>query len=397
MSTVIVAGARTPMGRLLGQLSPLTSVELGAVAIRGALDRAGVAPERVDHVILGQVLPAGAGQGPGRQAAVAAGIPMSTPAMTINKLCLSGLQAIILADQYIRSGLATTVVAGGIESMSRAPHLLVGSRTGTKFGPITMADHMSLDGLDDPFSGRVMGRLTEDENDRRPIPRERMDEFAVASHRRAAAAQASGAFAEEIVPVEVAQRRGPALVLDTDEGVRADASVEALAALPGAFREGGSITAGNASPISDGAAALVLMDRDAAEAAGLSWIAELGAPGMVAGPDASLQSQPARAILDACRRDGIDPADLDLVEINEAFAAVGIASADELGVSLDRVNVDGGAIALGHPVGMSGARLALHLALALRRRGGGVGVAALCGGGGQGDALILRAPEAVAR
>ncbi|MFW8745304.1 acetyl-CoA C-acyltransferase, partial [Mesorhizobium japonicum] len=268
---------------MLGQLSPLTSVELGAAAIRGALDRAGVAPESVDHVILGHVLPAGVGQGPARQAAFAAGIPMSTPAMTVNKLCLSGLQAIILADQYIRAGLATTVVAGGIESMSRAPHLLLGSRTGTRFGPITMADHMSLDGLDDPFSGRVMGLLTEDENDRRPIPRERMDEFAVLSHHRAAAAQASGVFADEIVPVEVAQRRGPVLVLDTDEGVRPDASVETLAKLPGAFRDGGAITAGNASPISDGAAALVLMDRAAAEAAGLDWIAELGAPGMVAG------------------------------------------------------------------------------------------------------------------
>jgi acetyl-CoA C-acetyltransferase len=391
MSTVIVAGARTPMGRLLGGLSSLTAVDLGAAAIRGALDRAGVAPEKVDHVILGQVLQAGAKQGPARQAAVAGGIPMSTPAITINKLCLSGLQAIILADQYIRSGLATTVVAGGIESMSQAPHLQLGSRTGTKFGPITMVDHMQYDGLDDPFSGRVMGRLTEDENDRAPIPRERMDEFAVLSHTRAAAAQTSGIFAEEIVPVEIPQRRGAAITVDTDEGVRPDASVETLAKLPGAFRDGGSITAGNASPISDGACALVLMDRDAAEAAGLSWIAEIGAPGMVAGPDASLQSQPANAILDACRREGVSAADLDLVEINEAFAAVGLASADQLGIGLDRVNIDGGAIALGHPVGMSGARLALHLALSLQRRGGGIGAAALCGGGGQGDALILKA------
>jgi acetyl-CoA C-acetyltransferase len=391
MSTVIVAGARTPMGRLLGGLSSLSAVDLGAAAIRGALDRAGVAPEQVDHVILGQVLQAGAKQGPARQAAVAGGIPMSVPAITINKLCLSGLQAIILADQYIRSGLATVVVAGGIESMSQAPHLQLGSRTGTKFGPITMVDHMQYDGLDDPFSGRVMGRLTEDENDERPIPRERMDEFAVLSHQRAAAAQESGVFAEEIVPVEVPQRRGPALVIDTDEGVRPDASIESLGKLPGAFRDGGSITAGNASPISDGACALVLMDRDAAEAAGLTWIAELGAPGMVAGPDASLQSQPANAILDACAREGISAADLDLVEINEAFAAVGLASADQLGIGVDRVNIDGGAIALGHPVGMSGARLALHLALSLKRRGGGVGAAALCGGGGQGDALIIKA------
>jgi acetyl-CoA C-acetyltransferase len=391
MSTVIVAGARTPMGRLLGGLSSLSAVDLGAAAIRGALERAGIAPEQVDHVILGQVLQAGAKQGPARQAAVAGGIPMSVPAITINKLCLSGLQAIILADQYIRSGLATVVVAGGIESMSQAPHLQLGSRTGTKFGPITMVDHMQYDGLDDPFSGRVMGRLTEDENDRKPIPRERMDEFAVLSHQRAAAAQESGVFAEEIVPIEVPQRRGPALVIDTDEGVRPGASIESLGKLPGAFRDGGSITAGNASPISDGACALVLMDRDAAEAAGLTWIAELGAPGMVAGPDASLQSQPANAILDACRREGISAADLDLVEINEAFAAVGLASADELGIGVDRVNIDGGAIALGHPVGMSGARLALHLALALKRRGGGVGAAALCGGGGQGDALIIKA------
>jgi acetyl-CoA C-acetyltransferase len=393
MSTVLVAGARTPMGRLLGGLSGVASTELGATAIRGALERAGVAPDRVDHVILGQVLTAGTGQHPARQAAAAGGVPMSVPALSINKVCLSGVQAVILADQYIRSGLATTVVAGGQESMSRAPHLLLGSRTGTKYGAITMADHMELDGLFDAFTQQAMGLLTEDDNDRHPIERARMDEFAARSQQRAARAQDDGTFAEEIVPVEVPQRRGAAVVVDRDEGVRGDTTVEILAGLPGAFRKDGAVTAGNSSPINDGACALVLMDRDAAEREGIAWIAEIGAPGMVAGPDSTLQTQPANAIRDACRREGIEPADLDLIEINEAFAAVVLASADDLGVDIEKVNVNGGAIALGHPIGMSGARLVLHLALELRRRGGGIGAVALCGGGGQGDALIIRVPK----
>jgi len=392
-STVIVAGARTPIGRLLGGLSTLSGSDLGAIAVRAALARAGVPPEQVDYVILGQVLTAGAGQMPARQAAAAAGIPMSTPSLSINKVCLSGVQSVILADQLLRSGFFRTVVAGGQESMSRAPHLLSGSRTGTKYGAVTLADHMELDGLFDAFTDQAMGLLTEDYNDRLPIARPELDAFAERSHRLAAAAQAEGRFDAEIVPVDVPQRRGGAVVIERDEGIRTDTTVEALAALASAFRPGGSVTSGNASPISDGACAMVLMSKTEAEASGLTWLAEVGAAGMVAGPDSSLQLQPANAIRDACRREGIEPADLDLIEINEAFAAVGLASIADLGIEADRVNVNGGAIALGHPIGMSGARLVLHLALELKRRGGGVGAVALCGGGGQGDALIIRVPK----
>jgi len=392
-TSVIVAGARTPIGKLLGGLSTLSAAELGGVAIAGALEKAGVAGSDIDYVIMGQVLTAGAGQLPARQAAVAGGIPMHVPSTTVSKVCLSGIQAVIMADQFIRSGDATTILAGGQESMSQAPHLLKGSRTGTKFGPVTMVDHMELDGLVDAFTVEAMGLLTERVNDAQPLTRAAQDQFAAASHQRAAAAWDSGEFADEVVPVLVPQRRGEPVVVARDEGIRADTTVEALAKLPGAFRADGTVTAGNASPISDGACAMVVMDRAAAEAAGIAWLAEIGAHGMVAGPDSSLQSQPANAIEAACAREGIIPADLDLIEINEAFAAVGLASAAQLGVPLDRVNVSGGAIAVGHPIGMSGARLVLHLALELKRRGGGIGAAALCGGGGQGDALIVRVPK----
>ncbi|MEP6844322.1 MAG: acetyl-CoA C-acetyltransferase [Pseudolysinimonas sp.] len=392
-SAVIVAGARTPIGKLLGGLSTMSGAELGGVAIAGALEKAGVAGSDVDYVIMGQVLTAGAGQLPARLAAVAGGIPMSVSSTTVSKVCLSGIQAVIMADQFIRSGDATTIVAGGQESMSQAPHLLKGSRTGTKFGPITMVDHMAIDGLEDSFTSEAMGLLTERVNDAQPLTRAAQDEFAATSHRRAAAAWDADEFADEVVPVSVPQRRGEPVVVSRDEGIRADTTVETLAKLPGAFRPDGTVTAGNASPISDGACAMVVMDRAHAEQLGLSWLAEIGAHGMVAGPDSSLQSQPANAIEAACAREGITPADLDLIEINEAFAAVGLASAAQLGVPLDRINVSGGAIAVGHPIGMSGARLVLHLALELKRRGGGIGAAALCGGGGQGDALIVRVPK----
>jgi acetyl-CoA C-acetyltransferase len=392
-SSVIVAGARTPIGKLLGGLSTLSAAELGGVAIAGALEKAGVGGSDVDYVIIGQVLTAGAGQLPARQAAVAGGIPMRVPSTTVSKVCLSGIQAVIMADQFIRSGDATTIVAGGQESMSQAPHLLKGSRVGTKFGPITMVDHMAIDGLEDAFTSEAMGLLTETVNDRAPLSRASQDGFAAASHQRAETAWDAGEFAEEVVPVSVPQRRGEPVVVARDEGIRADTTVETLAKLPGAFRADGTVTAGNASPISDGACAMVVMDRSHADSLGLAWLAEIGAHGMVAGPDSSLQSQPAKAIAAACAREGITPADLDLIEINEAFAAVGLASTAELGVDPARVNVSGGAIAIGHPIGMSGARLVLHLALELQRRGGGIGAAALCGGGGQGDALIIRVPK----
>ncbi|MES2170446.1 MAG: acetyl-CoA C-acetyltransferase [Actinomycetota bacterium] len=387
--SVIVAGARTPIGRLLGGLSSFSAAELGGIAIGAALERAKVAPADVEYVIMGQVLTAGAGQLPARQAAVAAGIPMTVPSTTVSKVCLSGIQAVILADQFIRSGDFDVIVAGGQESMSKAPHLLPGSRLGTKYGAITMVDHMAIDGLEDAFTAEAMGLLTETVNDKDPMSRRSQDEFSARSHQLAA----SGDFSGEIVNVEVKQRKGDPLVISADEGIRPDTTVETLAALRPAFRADGTITAGNASPISDGACAMVVMDKDKAEADGIEWLAEVGAHGMVAGPDSSLQYQPANAIRLACEREGITPADLDLIEINEAFAAVGLASAAELGVPIDRVNVNGGAIAVGHPIGMSGARLVLHLALELKRRGGGIGAAALCGGGGQGDALIVRVPK----
>jgi acetyl-CoA C-acetyltransferase len=394
-SSVIVAGARTPMGRLMGSLKDLSGSDLGAIAIRGALEKAGVGPELVQYVVMGQVLTAGAGQIPARQAAAAAGIPMGVPALTINKVCLSGIAAIALADQLIRAGEFDVVVAGGQESMSRAPHMSTSSREGVKYGDTTMRDHLAYDGLHDIFTDQAMGNLTESKNQERgqQISREEQDAFAAASHQNAARAWKDGLFDDEVVPVSIPQRKGDPVVVAQDEGIRADTTVQTLARLRPAFSEDGTLTAGSASQISDGAAAVLVMSRARAEDLGLTWVAEIGAHGVVAGPDSTLQSQPARAIAKACAREGLDPKDLDLVEINEAFAAVGIASTRELGLDPCKVNVNGGAIAMGHPLGMSGARIALHLALELRRRGGGVGAAALCGGGGQGDALIIRVPR----
>ncbi|MFI9414005.1 acetyl-CoA C-acetyltransferase [Nocardia gamkensis] len=389
-TSVIVSGARTPVGKLLGGLKDFSGSDLGGFAIKAALEKGGVAPDQVDYVIMGQVLTAGAGQIPARQAAVAAGIPMDVPALTLNKVCLSGINAIALADQLIRAGEYEIVVAGGQESMSRAPHLLEKSREGFKYGDVTLRDHMAYDGLHDIFTDQAMGALTEQRNETDRISREDQDAFAAASHQRAAAAWKNGVFDDEVVPVAVPQRKGDPVLVTTDEGVRADTTVESLAKLRPAFRKDGTITAGTASQISDGAAAVVVMSKEKAQSLGLSWIAEIGAAGVVAGPDSTLQDQPANAIAKACAREGISPADLDLVEINEAFAAVGVASTRKLGIDPEKVNVNGGAIAIGHPLGMSGARILLHLVLELKRRGGGVGAAALCGGGGQGDALIVR-------
>jgi len=392
--SVIVAGARTPMGRLLGSLKDFSGADLGGFAITGALERSGVAPDRVDYVIMGQVLQAGAGQITARQAAVKAGIPMTVPALTINKVCLSGLDAIALADQLIRAGEFEIVVAGGMESMTQAPHLLAKSREGYKYGAVQMLDSMAHDGLFCAFDQCAMGESTERYNAKLGISREEQDAFSARSHLRAAEAAKNGLFDDEIVPVEIPQRKGDPLTFTTDEGVRADTTAELLAKLRPAFAPDGTITAGSSSQISDGAAAVVVMSRVKAEELGLPWLAEIGAHGVVAGPDPSLQSQPANAIRTALAKEGIGVADLDLVEINEAFASVAIQSMRELELDEEKVNVNGGAIALGHPIGMSGARIALHLALELRRRGGGVGAAALCGGGGQGDALVLRVPAA---
>jgi len=381
------------MGRLSGNLKDLSGTKLGSFAISAALQRAGITPEQVQYVIMGQVLQAGGGQMTARQAAVGAGIPMSTPALTVNKVCLSGLDAIALADQLIRAGEFDIIVAGGMESMTNAPHLLMGSRAGFKYGDVTMVDHTALDGLTDAYEGISMGDSTDKQNAKRGIGRAEQDAFGARSHQLAAAAQKNGAFAEEITPVTIPQRRGEAVVISEDEGVRGDTTVDVLAKLRPAFGADGTITAGTSSPISDGACAVVVMSKAKADELGLTWLAEIGAHGNVAGPDNSLHSQPANAIMQALKKQGLTVADLDLVEINEAFASVGIQSTNDLGVSPDIVNVNGGAIALGHPIGMSGARLVLTLALELRRRGGGTGAAALCGGGGQGDALIIKVPS----
>ncbi|MCF6474160.1 acetyl-CoA C-acetyltransferase [Nonomuraea sp. MG754425] len=390
--SVIVAGARTPIGKLLGSLSGLPAVELGGIAIKAALERAGVAPEAVEYVIMGQVLQAGAGQIPSRQAAVKAGIPMTVPSITINKVCLSGLDAIALADQLIRAGEFDIVVAGGMESMTGAPHLLPGLRKGVKYGGSQVVDSMAHDGLFCAFDQRAMGESTEVHNTRLGIGRAEQDAFSAASHQRAAAAVKNGLFEDEIVPVEIPQRRGEPVVVKDDEGVRGDTTAETLAKLRPAFAADGTITAGSASQISDGACAVVVMSRTKAEELGLPWLAEIGRHGNVAGPDASLQSQPANAIKHAMSKQGVTAADLDLVEINEAFASVVLQSAKELGVPLDKINVNGGGIALGHPIGASGARIVLTLAYELKRRGGGLGAAGLCGGGGQGDALLITVP-----
>ncbi|MBB5935788.1 acetyl-CoA C-acetyltransferase [Streptomyces zagrosensis] len=392
-TSVIVAGARTPQGRLLGSLRTFSGADLGGVAIKAALDRAGIGGDQVQYVIMGQVLQAGAGQIPARQAAVKAGIPMSVPALTINKVCLSGLNAIALADQLIRAGEFDIIVAGGQESMTNAPHALPKSREGFKYGAVQMLDTMAHDGLVDAYDNIPMGESTEQHNTRLGIGRAEQDEISARSHQRAAAAQKNGLFEAEITPVEIPQRKGEPVVFSQDEGIRSDTTVEGLAKLRPAFTKDGTITAGSSSQISDGAAAVVVMSRAKAEELGLEWIAEIGAHGNVAGPDNALQSQPSNAINHALGKEGLTAADLDLVEINEAFASVTFQSMKDLGVSAEKVNVNGGAIALGHPIGMSGARLVLHLALELKRRGGGVGAAALCGGGGQGDALILRVPK----
>ena len=390
---VLVAGARTPIGKMLGGLSRLQAPALGGTVIRAALERAGVTGDQVDAVIVGNVVQAGVGPNPARLAAVAGGVPMSVPATTVNKLCLSGLAAIAQAAQQVTAGYCEVVVAGGMESMSSAPHLLPGSRRGIRYGEGAFLDSLDSDALVCGFDGISMGAATERYQAGLGISREDQDAFGAESHARAAAAIKAGRLAEEIVPLTADGRQSSVLV-ENDEGVRPGTTAERLARLAPAFSEGGTITAGSASQLSDGACAVVVMSKERAVREGLPWIAEIGGYGAVAGPDPSLLLQPANAIRDALRRDSaLDVAGLDLIEINEAFAGVALASMRDLGVSPDRVNVNGGAIALGHPVGMSGARLALTLALELRRRGGGAGAAALCGGGGQGDALILRVPR----
>ena len=392
---VIVAGARTPLGKMSGGLASLSAVDLGAHAIKGALDKAGVAPDAVEYVLMGQVLQAGLGQGAGRQAAAKAGIPMNVPAVTLNKLCLSGINTITHAAMLVRSGEYDVVVAGGQESMTNAPHMLEKSRAGFKYGTIQMRDHMDYDGLWDAFTDQAMGGLTESMNDEDGVhfSREEQDAFAAQSHQRAAKAWADGKFADEVVPVTIKTRKGE-VVVDSDEGVRAGTTAESMADLRPAFRKDGTITAGNASQISDGAAAVVVMNKDKAVEQGLPILAEIKSHAWTAGPDSTLQHQPSQAIKAAAEREGIAADSFDLYEINEAFAAVSLASMKDLGIDDERVNVNGGAVSLGHPIGASGARIVLHLALELQRRGGGKGVAALCGGGGQGDALIVEVPQA---
>jgi acetyl-CoA C-acetyltransferase len=389
---VIVSGARTPIGKLSGALKGFSAMELGGFAIKEALSRAGITGDQVDYVIMGQVLQAGQGQITARQAAVKGGIPMDVPAITINKVCLSGLDAVALADQLIRAGEFDVVVAGGMESMTQAPHLLPGARAGFRYGDTSLLDATLHDGLWCAFDEMAMGESTEMHNAGYDLTREQQDEFAARSHELAAAAIKEGKFAEEIVPVAVPQRKGDPIMITDDEGVRPGTTAESLGKLKPAFRKDGTITAGSASQISDGGAALVVMSAEKAKELGCEVLAEIGAHGVVAGPDASLQSQPAHALTKALARENLQASDLKVVELNEAFAAVGIASTRELGIDPEIVNPNGGAIALGHPIGMSGARLVLTLAYELKRRGGGVGGAALCGGGGQGDALILHVP-----
>ncbi|TAP45349.1 acetyl-CoA C-acetyltransferase [Arthrobacter sp. S39] len=386
---VILAAARTPQGRLNGQLASFTAVELGAHAIKSAIAASGVAAGRVDAVIMGQVLQAGAGQNPARQSAIAAGIGWNVPTVTINKVCLSGLTAVIDAARLIRSGDATVVVAGGQESMTRAPHLLPGSRQGWTYGAVQALDVAAHDGLTDAFDGQSMGLSTETRNLALGIDRTSQDNVAAQSHQRAALAAKNGVFDDEIAPISVKQRKGDPLVVSTDEGVRPNTSVETLAGLKAAFVTDGTITAGNSSPLSDGASALVLASRKFAEDNGLEYLAVVGKPGQVAGPDNSLHSQPSHAIQSALDRAGWSTADLDFIEINEAFGSVAVQSLKDLDYPLEKCNIHGGAIALGHPIGASGARLALHAAHELKRRGSGKAAVSLCGGGGQGEALLL--------
>ncbi|HEV8025158.1 MAG TPA: acetyl-CoA C-acetyltransferase [Candidatus Nanopelagicales bacterium] len=391
---VVLGGARTPMGRLQGALAGQSAADLGGVAIAAAMDRSGLPAADIDYVIMGQVLQAGTGQNAARQAAIKGGLGMDIPALTVNKVCLSGIDAIALADQLIRAGEFDAVVAGGMESMSNAPHLLMGSREGVKYGNWTMTDALAFDGLTCAFDECAMGEATENYNSRYGLTRDEQDSIAAASHARAAAAQESGVFAEEIAAVTIPQRKGDPIHVTEDEGIRASTTVESLGGLRAAFAKEGTITAGNASQISDGAAALVVTSRAEAAAQGITPLAFIGSHGVVAGPDPSLHEQPAAAIEAACAKEGIAVSDLDIIEINEAFAAVAVASMRRLGVDERIVNVNGGAIALGHPIGMSGARLVLHMIYELRRRGGGIGAAALCGGGGQGDALLVEVPAA---
>ncbi len=386
---VIVGAARTPQGRLRGSLAGVAAPQLGGFAIAGALAQGGVPADAVDAVIMGQVLPAGCGQNPARQAALAGGIGWNVPASAVNKVCLSGLTAVIDAARVVASGDARVVVAGGMESMSRAPHLLPGSREGWAYGVVEVLDHMAFDGLTDAYDHESMGASTERLNDRYDVSRADQDRVAALSHRRAARAQADGVFDAEIVPVEVPQRRGDPVIVRADEGVRPDTTEETLAGLRPAFHPDGSITAGNSSQISDGAAAVVVTTRAHADEHGWAVMAVIGAAGQVAGPDNSLHAQPARAIEQALSRQGLTAADLDLVEINEAFGAVVARSQAELGLSSEVVNVHGGGIALGHPIGASGCRLVVHAVHELVRRGSGTAAVGLCGGGGQGEALIL--------
>jgi acetyl-CoA C-acetyltransferase len=388
--SVIVAGARTPIGKLSGALGGFAATELGGFAISAALERAGVKPEQVDYVFMGQVILAGTGQITARQAAVKGGIPMTVPATTVNKVCLSGLNAIYLADLLINAGDAEIVVAGGMESMTQAPYLLPGARAGYRIGDATLVDSMMYDGLFCAFDQCAMGLGTERYNGADGVSRERQDAFSAASHEKAAAAIKDGRFAEEIVAVSVPQRKGDPIVVDTDEGVRPETTAESLGKLRPAFSKDGTITAGNASQISDGAAAVIVMSKAKAEELGVTPLGELVGYGQVAGPDPSLLTQPSRAIAQALAKTGTKLDDVDLFEINEAFAAVGLASVDDLGIPEEKVNVNGGAIALGHPVGMSGTRVALTALLELKRRGGGLAAVSLCGGGGQGDAALLR-------
>jgi acetyl-CoA C-acetyltransferase len=387
--SVIVAGSRTAIGKLSGAFASLSAQDLGGAAIRGVLESTGLDPATVDAVLMGQVIQAGQGQITARQAAVKGGVPMTVNATTINKVCLSGLQTIYLADLMIRAGEADVIIAGGMESMTNAPYLLPGARAGYRIGDQKVVDSMMFDGLTCAFDQCAMGLATERYNAGR-ITRARQDEFSARSHQLAAAAIASGKFAEEIVPVAVAQRKGDPIIVGTDEGVRGETTAESLGLLRGAFEKDGTITAGNASQISDGGAAVLIMSEERAAQLGLTPIGELVGYGQVAGPDASLLNQPANAITKALAKAGLDLKGIDLFEINEAFAAVGLSSADELGIDEDKINVNGGAIALGHPVGMSGTRLAITALNELRRRGGGTAAIALCGGGGQGDAAILR-------
>jgi len=388
--SVIIGGARTPIGKLSGALASFKASDLGGFAIKAALERAGVSPEQVDYVFMGHVLQAGAGQITARQAAANADIPMSVPATTVNKVCLSGLNSIYLADLMVQSGQADVVVAGGMESMTQAPYLLPGARAGYRLGDQTVVDSMMYDGLFCAFDCVAMGAGTEKYAASAGLERAPQDELAAASHERAARAAKDGLFDNEIVPVEVPQRKGDPVVVTADEGVRGDTTVESLGGLRPAFDKAGNITAGNASQISDGGAAVIVTSKAKAEELGATPLGEIVGYGQVAGPDPSLLTQPSRAIKAAVESAGVDQSDISLYELNEAFAAVGLASMADLGISDDIVNVNGGAIALGHPVGMSGTRVALTLLLELERRGGGLGAAALCGGGGQGDAILLR-------